>query len=396
MKSRGFYFIGVCLFFLVLMTPSFAAAQLTDADKDAIKDYGQVFRQVLQAYAVYSLVKPKNLALCAEEMLHMKANENSCRDSHSAWHSKEEWKEMNAELEGAFSGVGMQIGMRDGKVVVISPIEGMPAFLKGVKPGDEIQKIDGIAPKDAEDAVKRIRGIVGTLVKILFYRDGKPIEIEIKRANIKISPVESRTVKPGIGYLRMTIFSESLSSNVEAALDKFRKDGVKNVVLDLRGNPGGLLASAIEVLYKIARPTDTIVSTRWRTHKEVDDASNVKEKYGITGDPGKFRGMRFAALINKGSASASEIVAGTLKDWGFPVVGTTSFGKGVGQTIIPFADGSRLRLTTFEFLVGNSHTPINGIGVSPTYEVGDPKPTATADILREDRPLNKAVEVLSR
>ncbi|MBI2446840.1 MAG: S41 family peptidase [Parcubacteria group bacterium] len=356
------------------------------------------FTEILIYYSQLSLDKPADIRTCAYEMLRMKPNEKSCRDKYSAWYSKEESQMFETEMEGKFGGIGLEVSEQDGKVVIVSPIDGTPAYRAGLKSDDVITKVDGIAVVNIMDAVKRMRGKPGTAVDITVDRKGKETTIQVIREIITIHAVSAKTIdgpSGAIDYIKVKTFSEILPEEFRKKMSAIRAKGIMKVVLDFRNNPGGLLWQALEVLYDFARPGDTLMVMRERDQSTIFDTAYVKKKLELKHEPGMFRDMRVVILVNKGSASASEIFAGTMKDWSFPVVGTNTFGKGVGQTTIPLSNGSLLRLTTFEFLVGNSKTKINDIGVIPTHEVVDPKPSSS-ETLREDKQLEKAIELLSR
>jgi len=362
--------------------------KLSEEESKIIENEMVTFGQILFLYATEALEKPSDLRLCAYEMFRLKPNENSCRDQYSVWHSKEERELIESDDEGKFGGVGLDVADRDGKVVVVSPIDGTPAFRAGFKPNDVIVKIDNKPVLNLMDAVRRMRGKPGAPVKVTVKRDGWEISFEVVREVIAVHAVSAKIIdnpSGAIGYVKVKTFSEIMPEEFRGEITKLRDQGINKVILDFRNNPGGSLNSALAILYDFARSGDVSMVMRKRNERIVFDNQE-------TGD---FKDLKTVVLINKGSASASEVVAGAMKDWGFPVVGSRSFGKGVGQTLAPLANGSLLRLTVFEFLVGNSKTKINGVGVIPNYEVPDPAPSP-AEILREDRQLEKAIELLSR
>ncbi|MBI2639984.1 MAG: S41 family peptidase [Candidatus Sungbacteria bacterium] len=383
--------------------------RIAPEDQRVIREKAAAFAEMLELYAVKSLVRPDNISNCAEEMLQMKANEKSCQDRYSVRHPKEEYEgDVVPEGEGRFGGVGLEVSQQDGKVVVVSPIDGTPAFRAAVKSGDVIIKIDGTAVSGITDAVRRMRGKPGTAVEITVERAGREMVFKIVREVITVHAVSARVFEgpsEKIGYLKVKKFSEILPSDFKKEMRAFRMSGIRKVVLDFRYNPGGLLNEALEILYGFARPGDVLIVMRERYRSTVYDTAYVKKLFRLNYEPGEFRDMKVVVLVNKGSASASEVFAGTMKDWGYPIVGppcqresddkacTSTFGKGVGQTVFPLSDGSVLRLTTFEFLVGNSKTKINDIGVVPTHYIASPQ-ASSAEILREDRQLEKAIEIL--
>jgi len=417
-------------------TPRDLFPGLSQDEANVVNEQSEVFGRILYYYATQSLVKPDNLLACAQEMLRMKPNEKSCRDRYSSVTPKEEYEQdFVPEMKGKFGGVGLEVSQQDGKVVVVSPIEGTPAYRAGIKPGDVILKVDGVPVTNLRDAVKRIRGRIGVRVEITVERNGREVSFTVVRETVTIRVVSSKVIdvpSGKIGYIKVKKFNDVLPDQFRKEMRDFRDKGVNRnrVVLDLRYNPGGLLLDSLEILYEFAKPGDILLVQRERSDSTVYDTAYTKKvlqdykKYlaqeaaregrefiDTFGDrePGEFRDMKVVILVNKGSASASEIFAGTMKDWGYPVVGPPcgqpgdedkadkpcgTFGKGVGQTVLPLPDGSTLHLTTFEFLVGNSKTKVDGIGVIPTYEVPDRAPSS-AEILREDRQLQKAIEILS-
>ncbi|MDO8561037.1 MAG: S41 family peptidase [bacterium] len=378
------------------------SAEPTGEEVNTIKAEMMTFAEILYYYATEALEKPADLKACAYEMLRMKpAEQKSCRDKYSVWYPKEEVEMVEADMEGKFGGIGAELTDKDGKVVVVAPIDGTPAFRAGLKPGDEILEVDGVKVESVSGAVKRVRGKIGTSVEIKVRRDGKndTIVFTIVRAEIVIQAVEMKVLHGAngeAGYLRVKTFSEVMPDEFHKEMTKLRDSGITKVVLDFRGNPGGFLNVALDILYDFARESDTLMVMRERDEETVFDALSVGRavlKTERKRTHGMFLGMAVVILVNKGSASASEVFAGTMKDWGYPVIGTNTFGKGIGQTHLPLSDGSVLSLTTFEFLVGNSRTKIHGIGVIPTHSVVGPRP-ATSEILREDKQLEKALELL--
>jgi carboxyl-terminal processing protease len=264
-------------------------------------------------------------------------------DPHSAFLLPEAYKDLQIETKGHFSGIGIVITMQDKIITVISPIEGTPAYTAGIKAGDQIIKVDGEETKTMMlwEAVKKMRGKKGTSVVITIRRKGlsELIDFTIVRDIIPLESVRSHLLKPDYGYIRITNFRENTADDVKRALRKLEagKTPLKGLILDLRDNPGGLLDQAIKVA-DIFLDKGRIVSIKGRleTHSKVYAAHRDKDKHPHL----------MVLLINEGSASASEIVAGALQDHGRALVlGTTSFGKGSVQTVEPLRDGSGLKLT---------------------------------------------------
>jgi carboxyl-terminal processing protease len=283
------------------------------------------------------------------------------------------YREMQVETSGSFGGLGIEITLRDDVLTVVAPIEGTPAYRAGIQPGDRILKIEGLSTKDMQlaDAVKRMRGKPGSKITVTIVREGwtEPKDFLITREQIRVQSVKNNQLEPGIEYIRLRQFQEQTSNDLETALEKYSKEGkIQGLVLDLRNNPGGLLTSAVEVTEKFLEPGKLVVYTEGRVRNQnMRFSSNAKHA---------FTDFPVVVLVNQGSASASEIVAGALQDWGRAVVlGTQSFGKGSVQTIIPLSDGSGLRLTTAKYFTPKGRS-IHGKGITPDILVEGPKTTA--------------------
>ena len=291
-------------------------------------------------------------------------------DPHSSFLDPEMYREMQVETTGSFGGLGIEITLRDDILTVVAPIDGTPAFRAGIQPADRIVKIEGLSTKDMQltDAVKRMRGKPGTKITITIVREGwaEPKDFEITREQIQVHSVRNQELEPGIEYIRLRQFQERTASDLEGVLDKFTKNGkMQGLVLDLRNNPGGLLTAAVEVAERFLEPGQLVVYTEGRVRNQnMRFQANARKIYA---------GFPIVVLVNQGSASASEIVAGALQDWGRGIViGTTTFGKGSVQTIIPLSDGSGLRLTTAKYFTPKGRT-IHGKGVTPDIIVELPK-----------------------
>lgn len=289
-------------------------------------------------------------------------------DPHSAFMAPEEYKEMQVETKGSFGGIGIEIGLRDGILTVIAPIEDTPAFMAGIKAGDKIIKIEGKFTKDmgVNDAVKLMRGPKGAKVSIWILRDGfkDPQEFQITRDIIIIKSIKYKSLEDGFGYIRISQFQEKTANDLEDALNKLgSKEGkLKGLILDMRNNPGGLLQQAVEVSNKFL-DKGLVVYTKGRSPGQ-DMRFEVRS--GVAHPP-----YPIIALVNGGSASASEIVAGALQDHKRAVIlGTQTFGKGSVQTIIPLSDGSAIRITTSKYYTPSGRS-IQAKGIEPDIVVGD-------------------------
>ena len=292
-------------------------------------------------------------------------------DPHSAYMTPEMYKEMQVETKGEFGGVGIQIGVKDNRLAVIAPIEGTPAHRAGIKAGDFIVKVNDETTKDLTlmDAVQKMRGPKGSKVNLTIQRDGtpEPLVFTLTRDTIKIESVKSRMID-NLGYVRLTQFQEATGRDLAKAIKQFREQKAQGAILDLRNNPGGLLTAAVDVSEQFLPSGKLVVYTKSRDGKKDEWFAKSKDQ---------MEDLPVIVLVNEGSASASEIVAGALQDWGRAVVvGTTSFGKGSVQTILALGDGSGLRLTTAKYYTPKGRT-IQSTGITPDIVVKLPAP-ATA------------------
>jgi carboxyl-terminal processing protease len=284
-------------------------------------------------------------------------------DPHSSFMTNDMYKEMQIDTRGEFQGIGITIGIRDGVLTVISPIDDTPAFRAGIIAGDKIVMVEGQSTKDMTlmEAVKLMRGPKGTKVKITIVREGEtePIKLTIIRDVIPLVSVKVKDLDPDIGYIRVTQFQKKTGSEFTEALENIRKEkggNFKGLVLDLRNNPGGLLISAIEIADLFVMD-GAIVTTRGRLENQ-NYSYNAKSGNTQPGYP-------IVVLVNGGSASASEIVAGALQDHKKALLlGTTTFGKGSVQTIYRLGDGSGMRVTTARYYTPSGRT-IQATGIEP-------------------------------
>lgn len=289
-------------------------------------------------------------------------------DPHSSFMPPDVYKEMKIDTKGAFGGLGIEITIKDGILTVISPIEDTPAFKAGIKAGDQIFKIDDKFTKDLNinDAVKRMRGQKGTKVTLTIMREGfdKPKEFPLIRDIVQVRSVRSNLLGDGYGYIRIAQFQEKTDEDLAKSLKKLKEESkgeLKGLVLDLRNDPGGLLDQAVRVADHFTEEGKMIVYTEGR---EKDSKMQFTARKG-----GKEPNYPIVVLINSGSASASEIVAGALQDHKRAIImGTQSFGKGSVQTIIPLSDDSGLRLTTARYYTPSGRS-IQAKGISPDITV---------------------------
>ncbi len=286
-------------------------------------------------------------------------------DPHSSFMTKEEHQDLLIETKGSFSGVGIEISVRDNVLTVVSPIEGTPAYAAGIQAGDKIVRIDDKSTNDMTltDAVKSIRGKKGTKVKLTVIREAadKPLDFTITRDVIPLKSVRNYLLDPEIGYVRISTFQSNTSRDLNVALEKLETGrDLKGLILDLRNNPGGLLSQAIEVS-DVFLDSGLIVSTKGRNSSQDMEVSAHQNKTG--------RDYPIIVMVNGGSASASEIVAGALQDNKRALtLGSQTFGKGSVQTILPLSDGSGLRLTTAKYYTPSGRS-IQASGITPDIEI---------------------------
>ena len=287
-------------------------------------------------------------------------------DPYSAYMSPDTFKEMETETSGKFGGLGIEVGMEFGVVKVITPMDDSPAEREGVKAGDYIVKVDGVQVqgKTLSEAVELMRGPVGSKIEITVRRKGvkKALTFEIIREIIVVESVKSKIIDDNVGYIRLTAFNENSSRQVKDKIKKFKKKKINKYVLDLRNNPGGLLSQAVKIS-DFFLDNGEIVSTKSRKSYE------NKKYFAKKGDI--INGKTLIVLINYGSASASEIVAGALKDHKRAIlIGENSYGKGSVQSIIPLKNEGAIRLTISKYYLPSGES-ISGTGITPDIEVGE-------------------------
>ncbi|MBU6459340.1 MAG: S41 family peptidase [Proteobacteria bacterium] len=308
-------------------------------------------------------------------------------DPHSAFLNRQEYRALQVDTHGEFGGLGIEVTMDEGLLKVISPIEDSPAYKAGIKSGDLIIKLNDTPVKGLtlEDAVKLMRGKPNTKIILTLLRKGanKPLVIPVTRAIIKVKSVKYKLVKPGFGWIHITEFQERTPESMVHAINalyKQNKGPLKGIVLDLRNDPGGLLNSAVGVVSAFVKPGALVVYTKGRTpdsnmHLTASpqyylDQSNENDY--IKDLPASVKQVPLVVLINGGSASASEIVAGALQDQNrATIMGTQSFGKGSVQTVIPLGNGTALKLTTARYYTPSGRS-IQDRGITPNIVVHDP------------------------
>ena len=311
-------------------------------------------------------------------------------DPYSTYMSPEMFRNMQTETSGKFGGLGIEVGMEHGVVKVISPIDNSPASRVGVKAGDYIVKINDnqVQGKSLTEAVELMRGPVGSDIEITVRRKGvkKSIIFTITREIIKIESVKSKYIDEGIGYLRLTSFNENSGNQIKKKIKEFNnKKDLKGYILDLRNNPGGLLSQAIKIADFFLEDGE-IVSTKGR--KKSENRKFFAKKGDLT------NGMTLIVLINYGSASASEIVAGALKDHKRAIlVGENSYGKGSVQSVIPLKNKGAIRLTISKYYLPSGKS-ISEVGVTPDIEIEESSNTFVINT-ETDNQLNFALKLLN-
>lgn len=325
-------------------------------------------------------------------------------DPFSGFMPPDEYRDMMESTEGQFGGLGIIVTVRDDLLTIVAPIEGTPGSRVGLLAGDQITGINGEPTKsmDLHDAVKNLKGEPGTSVTITIYRPttDETKDFTVERALIPVVSVkDTRILQDKIGYVRIVQFNEPTAERLQESLESLLKDDIDSLVIDLRNNPGGLLESAVEVCSLFLPPKTLVVSTQGRQPSQKRDFSSNRKRV--------FPSKPIAVLVNRGSASAAEIVAGCLQDWGYAVlVGEKTFGKGSVQNVIELPDGSALRLTTAMYYTPSKRV-IHKHGIEPDIEVvlnrQELEELGTAQLayangggktLPKDRQLQRAIDTL--
>ena len=294
---------------------------------------------------------------------------STLKDPYSTYMDKETAKQFTESLDPELEGIGAEVNKTDGKLIIVSPIKGSPAEKAGIKPNDQILSVNGNSVKDLsrEEAVLKIRGKQGTDVTLEIKRSGvaDPLEFKIKREKIPIFTVFSSVKKEkekNIGYIQITSFSENTAKEFRDQLKELEKKDIKGLVIDVRGNPGGYLNSVQDILGLIMTDKKPMMQVEQRNGEKKKFSTALKER----------KSYPISVLIDKGSASASEILAGALKEGeGYDLVGEKTFGKGTVQQAVPFKDGSNIKLTMFKWLTPDGNW-IHKKGIAPTVEVKQP------------------------
>jgi carboxyl-terminal processing protease len=372
------------LFTFLVIAPATHAAETVKNSADTYRLlhlFGDVFEQVRAKY----VDKPSDQELIEAAIAGMLTS----LDPHSSYLNAKNFREMQVQTRGEFGGLGIEVTMDGGLIKVVSPIDETPAHKAGIEPGDLITHLDGkpVMGLSLSEAVEKMRGKVGSDILITVRRGAKePFDVSITRAIIKIRSVRSH-LEDKIGYVRITTFNEQADKGVKKAVEKFTKDlgdKLQGIVLDLRNNPGGLLDQAIAVT-DVFLDKGEIVSTRSR---ETSDTQRFNARKG-----GSAKGVPMVVLVNEGSASASEIVAGALQDHRRAIVmGTKSFGKGSVQTIFPLSGQGAMRLTTALYYTPSGRS-IQKVGIEPDILIDQARVEAvTAPRRSREADLRGAIE----
>jgi len=373
---------------ITLQLPAFADKEpRTGLPIEDLRTFAEVYSAIKQGY-VEPVEDKKMIANAISGLL-------SNLDPHSAYLDADSFKDLQVGTQGEFGGLGIEVGMEDGLVKVVSPIEDTPAYRAGVKAGDLIFKLDETPVKgmSLSDAVKKMRGKPKTSLKLSILRKGesKPLEITLVREVIKVQSVKSKIVEPGYAWVRITQFQEATVPDLAKHLGNVYKEGeLKGLILDLRNDPGGLLHGAIGVSAAFLPPDTKVVSTNGRTPDAQQDYLARPRDYlrGTTDDPLRnlpvgVKKVPMVVLVNGGSASASEIVAGALQDHKrAPILGTQTFGKGSVQSVLPLPGNTAIKLTTARYYTPSGRS-IQAKGITPDIIVEESANGSSATRIRE-------------
>ncbi len=377
----------------VLLSLNFSAVAQREAARfplpvDELRAFAEVFGAIKSSY-----VEPvEDKKLITEAISGMLTG----LDPHSAYLDQDAFRELQVGTQGEFGGLGIEVGMEEGFVKVVSPIEDTPAFRAGLKPGDFIIKIDDTSVKgmNLNDAVKRMRGKPRTTIRLTILRKGEanPFEVTLTRDVIRVQSVKSKLIEPGYGWIRVSQFQEHTGENLVKHLEGLYKNGLlKGLILDLRNDPGGLLNGAVGISSAFLPPRVLVVSTDGRTEDAKRKFIAAPEDYlrGNRDDylknlPAAIKTVPMVVLVNGGSASASEIVAGALQDHKrATLLGTATFGKGSVQTILPLGNNTAIKLTTARYYTPSGRS-IQAKGIVPDIVIEDPTSPTTGRLREAD------------
>lgn len=313
-------------------------------------------------------------------------------DPYTEYMTKEEMEEFSQDVMGNFTGIGIYLtkDIEKNAVIVISPIKDTPAHKAGILPGDIITKVDGVSytGEQLNEASNKIKGEIGTSVKLEILRDGKTMEFEVTREHIKINHVESKVLENNIGYIEFNSFDEGCSEEFKQKLEELKEKNITSLIIDIRNNGGGLVTEALDIAdFIVEKDAKLLITTDKKGKEEITKAKN---------DP--ILNIPVVLLTNSSSASASEILAGALKDNNkATIVGEKTYGKGVIQELLTLTDGSGLKITTNEYFTPNRNK-INKVGITPDVEVKLNEKLEGQLVIEEkdDTQLQKAIEILKQ
>ncbi len=357
----------------------------TDTGSDDIADTLDKYKVLIDKYYLGEEVDDETLKEGA-----IKGYIEALGDPYTEYISKEDMEDYMDDTMGNFVGIGVYMvkDTETNQIMVLSPIKNSPAEKAGIRPGDYIVEVDGNActGDDFSNISNKIKGEVGSTVKLKIQRDGETLDFEIKRENIKVNPVEGEVLENNIGYIEFSSFDEGTAEEFKNKFNELKSQGITSLIIDLRNNGGGIVDEALKIAgYAVDKGTTLLY--------EVDkDGNETEEKSEVD----KIIDMPIVILVNENTASSSEILSGALKDLGkAKIVGTKTYGKGVIQQILTLADGSGLKITTEEYLTPN-RTKINKVGIEPdeTVELPDTVENILNVEREEDTQLQKAIEIL--
>jgi len=318
----------------------------------------------------------------------IKGMTSALNDPYTVYFNKQEYEDFNTQTEGNYSGIGLQVKADGDNIIVVGSFDNSPAKNAGILPKDIIEKVDGtsVSGSELEKAVSLMKGEAGTTVKLTLYREGKgEFELTLTRAVILLETVKGEMIDSQVGLIEVSMFDDNTADNFKKKLDELKAQGMKALIIDLRGNPGGLLNECVAMASNFIEKNQVIVST-------VDKYGNTK-KYRSAG--GDYVGMPLVLITDQGSASASEIFAGAIRDYKLgTLVGTTTYGKGVVQTILEIGDGTALKVTVSKYYTPNGEN-INKTGIKPDVEVAYPDSLLSQTYDRSKDPqFTKALEII--
>ncbi|WP_248498736.1 S41 family peptidase [Staphylococcus haemolyticus] len=342
------------------------------------KDERQEIKKIEYAYKTLNndYYKKQNASKLSEAAIDGMVKE--LKDPYSDYMTKDETKSFNEDVSGDFVGIGAEMQKKDKQIMITSPMKDSPAEKAGIQPKDVVTKVDGksVVGKPLEQVVKLVRGKEGTMVKLTIKRGSQEKEIKIKRGKIHVKSVEYKK-KDNIGVFTINKFQDNTAGELKSAIIKAHKDGVRNIVLDLRNNPGGLLDEAVKMANIFIDKDQTVVKL-----EKGDDTESIKTSNDASKEA---KDMKVSILVNEGSASASEVFTGAMRDHKkAKVYGSKTFGKGIVQTTREFKDGSLLKYTQMKWLTPDGHY-IHGKGIQPDTKIVSPK-YQSISVIPTDKP----------